>query len=100
MGLSRESIHGEGQNSYGEELAKDTRMRTVLMVCCTPAFVAAAAARLFGVLMTKSRPDAVKEPRHDGCGSTWGKPWRPWWPPGSGGRHEGCGRRWRNCHPA
>ena len=41
---------------YGEELAKDTRMRTVLMVFFTLAFVAAAAAGLFGALMTKVAP--------------------------------------------
>ena len=38
---------------YGEELAKDTRMRTVLMVFFTLAFVAAAAAGLFGALIIK-----------------------------------------------
>jgi hypothetical protein len=38
---------------YGEELATDTRMRTVLMVLFTLAFLAAAAAGLFGALMTK-----------------------------------------------
>jgi hypothetical protein len=41
---------------YGEELATDTRMRTVLMVLFTLAFVAAAAAGLFGALMTKVAP--------------------------------------------
>jgi hypothetical protein len=44
------------RNSYGEELANDTRMRTVLMVCFTLAFVAVAAAGLFGALMTKVAP--------------------------------------------
>ena len=38
---------------YGEELATDPRMRTVLMVLFTLAFLAAAAAGLFGALMTK-----------------------------------------------
>jgi hypothetical protein len=40
---------------YGEELAKDTRMRTVLMVFFTLAFVAAAAAGLFGAWSWISR---------------------------------------------
>ena len=41
---------------YGEELATDTRMRTVLMVLFTLAFLAAAVAGLFGALITKVAP--------------------------------------------
>jgi hypothetical protein len=41
---------------YGEELAKDTRMRTVVMGLFTLAFLAAAAAGLFGALLTKVAP--------------------------------------------
>jgi hypothetical protein len=41
---------------YGEELAKGTRMRTVLMVLFTLAFLVAAAAGLFGALITKVAP--------------------------------------------
>ena len=41
---------------YGEDLVKDARMRTVLMVLLTLAFVAAAVAGLFGALITKVAP--------------------------------------------
>jgi peptidoglycan/LPS O-acetylase OafA/YrhL len=41
---------------YGEELAKDSRMRRVLMVLFTLAFLAAAVAGLFGALITKVAP--------------------------------------------
>jgi len=41
---------------YGEDLATDNRMRTVLMVLFTLAFLAAAAAGLFGALITKVAP--------------------------------------------
>ena len=41
---------------YGEELVKEARVRTVLMVLLTLAFVAAAVAGLFGALITKVAP--------------------------------------------
>jgi hypothetical protein len=41
---------------YGEDLVKDARVRTVLMVLLTLAFVAAAVAGLFGALITKVAP--------------------------------------------
>jgi hypothetical protein len=41
---------------YGEELAKDGRMRTVLMALFTLAFLAAGVAGLLGALITKVAP--------------------------------------------
>jgi hypothetical protein len=41
---------------YGEDLVHDKRMRTVLMVLLTLAFVAAGVAGLFGALITKVAP--------------------------------------------
>jgi hypothetical protein len=41
---------------YGEELVKEARMRSVLMALLTLAFLAAAAAGLFGALITKVAP--------------------------------------------